>query len=186
MCYEIYSISNGVNLVDKVGISLILREAVDFLKEQKFIVGHNLMTYDIPSLKQLYNYEYQGFIADSLAISYYLFPNMAKHGLEAWGKILNVEKLAISDWTGLDLWKYVERCQQDVTVPTRCCKVRLVRHGNQTLYDHKTTTTWVHGKEMKDEWVQQLNLNAYFLEKEGYPVDDVAINAIYVDWRKAK
>ena len=56
----------------------------------------------------------------------------------------------------------------------------------KTLYDHKTTTTWVHGKEMKDERVQQLNLNAYFLEKEGYPVDDVAINAIYVDWRKAK
>ena len=118
MCYEIYSISNGVNLVDK-GYFIDPQEAVDFLKEQKFIVGHNLMTYDIPLLKQLYDYEYQGFVADSLAISYYLFPNMAKHGLEAWGKILNVEKLAISDWTGLDLWKYVERCQQDVRINSK-------------------------------------------------------------------
>ena len=118
MCYEIYSISNGVNLVDK-GYFIDPQEAVDFLKEQKFIVGHNLMTYDIPLLKQLYDYEYQGFVADSLAISYYLFPNMAKHGLEAWGKMLNVEKLAISDWTGLDLWKYVERCQQDVRINSK-------------------------------------------------------------------
>lgn len=53
----------------------------------------------------------------------------------------------------------------------------------QTLSDHKTTTTYIHGKEAKPEWIEQLNLNAYFLEKEGYPVKDVAINAIYMDWR---
>lgn len=54
----------------------------------------------------------------------------------------------------------------------------------KTLFDHKTTTTFIHGKEMKDEWIHQLNINAYFLEKEGYPVDDICINAIYLDWRK--
>lgn len=56
----------------------------------------------------------------------------------------------------------------------------------KTLYDHKTTTTFIYGKEMKPEWVKQLMINAYFLEKEGYPVDKVAINAIYMDWRDAK
>ena len=54
---------------------------------------------------------------------------------------------------------------------------------SQCLSDHKTTTTFIHGKEAKPEWIQQLNLNAYFLEKDGYPVKDVAINAIYMDWR---
>ena len=29
-------------------------------------------------------------------------------------------------------------------------------------------------------------INAYFLEKEGYPVEKVAINAIYMDWRDSK
>lgn len=53
------------------------------------------------------------------------------------------------------------------------------------LSDHKTTTTFIHGKELKPEWIQQLNINAYFLEKEGYPVENVAINAIYKDWRES-
>lgn len=56
----------------------------------------------------------------------------------------------------------------------------------KTLSDHKTTTTYIFGKEMKEEWIKQLMINAYFLEKEGYPVDKVAINAIYMDWRDAK
>lgn len=57
---------------------------------------------------------------------------------------------------------------------------------DKVLYDHKTTTTFIYGKEMKDEWIRQLMINAYFLEKEGYPVERVAINAIYTDWRDSK
>lgn len=56
----------------------------------------------------------------------------------------------------------------------------------RTLSDHKTTTTFVHGKEMKPEWIKQLMINAYFLEKEGYKVDRCAINAIYLDWRGSR
>ena len=56
----------------------------------------------------------------------------------------------------------------------------------KTLYDHKTTNTYIFGKEMKDEWITQLMINAYFLEEEGYPVDYVAINAIYGDWRDTR
>lgn len=57
---------------------------------------------------------------------------------------------------------------------------------SRTLYDHKTITTYMHGKEMKDEWIHQLMINAYFLEKEGYPVDKCVINAIYCDWRDTR
>lgn len=57
---------------------------------------------------------------------------------------------------------------------------------SKTLYDHKTTTTFIWGKEMKPEWVKQLMINAYFLENEGFPVDKVAINAIYMDWRDSR
>lgn len=56
----------------------------------------------------------------------------------------------------------------------------------KTLSDHKTTTTFIFGKEMKDEWIKQLMLNAYLIESEGHPVDWVAINAVYVDWRDSK
>ena len=57
---------------------------------------------------------------------------------------------------------------------------------SKTLSDHKTTTTFIHGKEMKDEWFTQLVVNAYFLMEEGYEVDWLAVNAIYVDWRDAR
>jgi hypothetical protein len=56
----------------------------------------------------------------------------------------------------------------------------------KTLSDHKTTTTYIFGKEMKEEWIKQLMINAFFLEEEGYPVDWVSINAVYVDWRDSK
>lgn len=57
---------------------------------------------------------------------------------------------------------------------------------DKKLIDHKTTTTYIHGKEMKEEWIRQLMINAYFLMKEGYQVDWLSINAIYMDWRDAK
>lgn len=53
----------------------------------------------------------------------------------------------------------------------------------KTLYDHKTTTTFIHGGEAKEDWMKQLNINAHFLEMEGYPVERASINAVYVDWR---
>lgn len=56
----------------------------------------------------------------------------------------------------------------------------------KTLIDHKTTTTFIHGSEMKPEWIKQLMINAYFLEKEGYPVEKCVINAIYCDWRDSR
>ncbi len=53
----------------------------------------------------------------------------------------------------------------------------------ETIYDHKTTTVFIHGGEAKEEWAKQLNINAYFLEEEGVPVRHAKINAIYTDWR---
>ena len=52
-----------------------------------------------------------------------------------------------------------------------------------TLSDWKTCSSYMHGSEGKQEWIDQLNINAYFLEKDGYSVKDIAINAIYMDWR---
>nr|DAQ89815.1 MAG TPA: Exonuclease [Caudoviricetes sp.] len=55
----------------------------------------------------------------------------------------------------------------------------------KTLLDHKTTTTYIYGMELKPEWIQQLNIYAYFLRREGIPVEKLAINTIYKDWREA-
>ena len=57
---------------------------------------------------------------------------------------------------------------------------------SNTIYDHKTTTTYIHGGEAKEEWAKQLNINAYFLEAEGHKVDAAKINAIYKDWSEGQ
>jgi len=55
----------------------------------------------------------------------------------------------------------------------------------KTLFDHKTMQTTAFGLEAKPEYEQQLNIYAYILEQNGIEVDNLFINAIYLDWRKA-
>lgn len=42
--------------------------------------------------------------------------NIGPHGLEAWGYKLANQKVEISDWRGLPLWKYVDRVWEDVII----------------------------------------------------------------------
>lgn len=54
---------------------------------------------------------------------------------------------------------------------------------NKRLVDHKTTTTFIYGNELKPEWVEQLNIYAHLLRRLGYPVEQLTINCVYKDWR---
>lgn len=54
---------------------------------------------------------------------------------------------------------------------------------HKRLVDHKTTTTFIYGGELKKEWVEQLNIYAYFLRRTGHEVETLTINCIYKDWR---
>lgn len=51
------------------------------------------------------------------------------------------------------------------------------------LIDHKTTTTFIYGNEVKKEWVEQLNIYAHLLRRLGFPVEQLTINCVYKDWR---
>ena len=60
-------------------------------KEDSILVGHNIIRYDIPVLKKF------GIIPscsciDTLALSWYLEPRKAKHGLEYYGEILKMKR----------------------------------------------------------------------------------------------
>ena len=54
---------------------------------------------------------------------------------------------------------------------------------NKRLIDHKTTTTFLWGGELKQEWIEQLNIYAHLLRKLGYEVEKLTINCVYKDWR---
>jgi DNA polymerase family A len=134
MRYCIFDIETD-NLLDKVTIIHCLSAAIyednklieevvitdynniiDFLDAQTIIVGHNIIRYDLPVIKKLLNYNYLGKCVDTLALSWYLYPERKEHGLESWGETVGIAKPFISDWENLAIEDYVNRCSTDVII----------------------------------------------------------------------
>ena len=90
----------------------------DFILEQECLIGHNIIRYDIPVLEKLLDIKYEGKVIDTLAISWYLFPERHKHGLEGYGEEFNIPKPMIQDWRNLSIEEYKHRCETDVEINT--------------------------------------------------------------------
>ena len=82
----------------------------------EYLIGHNIVLYDIPILKRLLNIDIKIPLIDTLGLSWYLYPNILKPGLENWGEILGIQKIKIEDWVNLDISEYVKRCETDVKI----------------------------------------------------------------------
>lgn len=79
------------------------------------IVGHNFMCYDKPALEKL-GFEVNVTIIDTLGLSWYLYNEHQRHGLEQWGERLGISKVEIEDWENLTYDQYKERCEEDVKI----------------------------------------------------------------------
>lgn len=98
------------------------------LKEADYLVGHNIVRFDIPALERILGIKIRAKLVDTLALSWYLYPNRARHGLEWWGEEFGVPKPVIEDgeWLGpLEGETYEQfrdkmfhRCSEDVRINT--------------------------------------------------------------------
>ena len=81
------------------------------------MVCHNSIRFDMVVFNRILGLDlnYKKFI-DTLALSWYLFPERNKHGLEEWGEDLGVEKPVVKDWKNLSYEDYAHRCQEDVKI----------------------------------------------------------------------
>ena len=79
------------------------------------IVFHNGISYDKPALIKM-GIEFNANIIDTLAISYYLYSERDKHGLEYWGDFFKILKPKINDWKSLSFEEYKVRCEEDVKI----------------------------------------------------------------------
>lgn len=82
-------------------------------------IGHNITLYDERAVARILGVDTLGSkdqIIDTLALSWYLYPERLKHGLEDWGKDLGVKKVEIKDWKNLSSEEYVHRCEEDVKI----------------------------------------------------------------------
>ena len=87
------------------------------LTSDDVLVGHNIIRYDIPVLERLLGgIKIKAQLIDTLALSWYLFPTVNRHGLAQWGERLNIEKPTITDWKNLTRAEYLHRCKEDVKI----------------------------------------------------------------------
>ena len=88
-----------------------------FLRKDITKVGHNILRYDTLVAEKILDIKVPtGCLIDTLPLSWVLYPNNMKHGLEFWGEVLGTEKVQIEDWNNLSVEEYIERCEQDVRI----------------------------------------------------------------------
>lgn len=81
------------------------------------IVIHNGITYDIPLIEKLLGVDLsEVMLIDSLYVSWYLYFNRMKHGLDSFFEDFGIAKPKIDDWQNLTREEYTYRCQEDVKI----------------------------------------------------------------------
>jgi hypothetical protein len=91
-----------------------------FLLNADVLIGHNIVRYDVPLLRKWFGDDIiTATLVDTLSLSWYLYPELSVHGLDAWGTALGIAKPHINDWKNLTLEEYVHRCEEDVKINTK-------------------------------------------------------------------
>jgi len=101
-----------------------IESALEFLSEAETIIGHNILKFDLPVLKKLYDFEYDGELIDTLVVSRLLYPDRPKpkgyigkanHSVECWGVRFGHLKPEHEDWTKYSP-EMLHRCKSDVLI----------------------------------------------------------------------
>ena len=121
-----YSIIDDKSIESINGSLTDYEEIKTFMSKQEYLIGHNIIRYDIPLMKKILGIDIQCKIVDTLGLSWYLFPQIRNgkgqlikrrlHGLEAWGKELGIYKVEITDWKEGSVESYIHRCEEDVKI----------------------------------------------------------------------
>ena len=123
------------------GMSEPVVRAVQFLEQADYIVGHNIIAYDLPVIRRLYPFfNFTGTVVDTLILSRCYHNNIididkkhqwnhmplqlyGRHSLESYGYRLGEYKGNFSNTTDWKEWsqEMEDYCIQDVVVTTKLC-----------------------------------------------------------------
>lgn len=87
-----------------------------FFTKADVLIGHNIARWDVPNVERLLGIKIKAKVVDTLALSWYLEPDRAKHGLESYGEDFGIPKPPVYDWENEDISVYLERCEEDVKI----------------------------------------------------------------------
>jgi DNA polymerase III alpha subunit (gram-positive type) len=87
------------------------------LDSADLIVAHNAIRHDMVVFNRILGVpmDFRKWI-DTLALSWYLYPDRQKHGLAEWGLDLGVAKPKVDDWQNLSFEEYAHRCEEDTKI----------------------------------------------------------------------
>ena len=108
------------------------KDIKDFFSHDYIYIGHHIIGYDFKALEKVYGIKRPKHTFDTLAWSWYLFPDRAEHGLESWGEDFGVPKPKIDDWENLTIEEYAHRCEEDVKINTKLYQV--VKNKMKEIY----------------------------------------------------
>jgi len=94
------------------------------LTSEDRLIGHNIVRFDIPVLERLLNIKIKAQLIDTLALSWYLTPNIGWHGLTQWGERFGIPKPKVEDWENLSHEEYLHRCKEDVAINTKLWSIQ--------------------------------------------------------------
>lgn len=94
-------------------------EMREFFETHQYLVGHNIILFDIPAVEKVLGIKVKARLVDTLALSWYVNHHRTKHGLEGYGEDYGVPKPVIKDWDNLTYEEYAHRCSEDVKINYR-------------------------------------------------------------------
>lgn len=86
------------------------------LAEEKILVGHNIVRFDVPVLEKILGIKIKSKLYDTLPMSWVINTDRPKHGLESFGEDFSVPKPVVEDWNNLSYEEYKYRCEEDVKI----------------------------------------------------------------------
>ena len=105
-----------------------IEEGLDLLKSAELLIGHNIIGFDLPVLKRLYDFNHSGKIIDTLVMSRLYNPVRENgHSLKTWGYRLGVYKQEQPEFQNYSP-KMLNYCEQDVILNEAVYK-HLVNEG---------------------------------------------------------
>jgi len=81
------------------------------------LVAHNGIRHDMVVFNRILGIpmDYRKWV-DTLALSWYLYPERNRHGLAEWGQDIGVTKPKVDDWQNLSFEEYAYRCEEDTKI----------------------------------------------------------------------
>lgn len=127
-----------------------IAEGLSLLAGAGVLIGHNIISFDLPVLRDLHNLRHTERVVDTLILSRLYKATLPAHSLEFWGKYLKHHKVEYEDWSQFSP-EMMNRCLEDVRLNLKLFEL-FQKHSyridkNASLLEHYVAT---HVKQMTE------------------------------------